>query len=39
MNKHQKAILLLEDGREFCGASFGHIGETSGEVCFNTGMS
>ena len=39
MNKHQKAILLLEDGREFCGTSFGHIGETSGEVCFNTGMS
>ena len=39
MNKHQKAILLLEDGREFCGTSFGHIGETTGEVCFNTGMS
>ena len=39
MNKHQKAILLLEDGREFWGTSFGHIGETTGEVCFNTGMS
>ena len=39
MNEHQKAILLLEDGREFCGTSFGHIGETTGEVCFNTGMS
>ena len=39
MNKHQKAILLLEDGREFSGTSFGHIGETTGEVCFNTGMS
>ena len=39
MNKHQKAILLLEDGRVFNGSSFGHIGETTGEVCFNTGMS
>ena len=39
MNKHQKAILLLEDGRVFNGSSFGYIGETTGEVCFNTGMS
>ena len=39
MNKRTKAILLLEDGRVFNGFSFGHIGETTGEVCFNTGMS
>ncbi len=39
MNKRTKAILLLEDGRVFKGFSFGHIGETTGEVCFNTGMS
>ena len=39
MNKHQKAILLLEDGREFHGAAFGHIGETTGEVVFNTAMT
>ena len=39
MDKRQKAILLLEDGREIHGAAFGHIGETTGEVCFNTGMS
>ena len=39
MNKRKKAILLLEDGRVFNGFSFGHIGETTGEVCFNTGMS
>ena len=40
MDKHQKqAILLLDDGREFYGNSFGHHGETTGEVCFNTGMS
>ena len=34
-----KAILLLDDGRVFKGKSFGHNGETIGEVCFNTGMS
>ena len=40
MDKHQKqAILLLDDGREFYGNSFGHHGEATGEVCFNTGMS
>ena len=39
MNKRTKAILLLEDGLVFNGFSFGHIGETTGEVCFNTGMS
>ena len=38
MNK-SKAILLLDDGRVFKGNSFGHYGETIGEVCFNTGMS
>ena len=38
MNK-SKAILLLDDGRVFKGNSFGHNGETIGEVCFNTGMS
>ena len=39
MKKKKPAILLLEDGRSFEGAAFGHIGETTGEVCFNTGMS
>jgi len=39
MNKEKQAILLLEDGREFHGSSFGYEGETVGEVCFNTGMS
>ena len=33
------AILILEDGRHFDGFSLGKEGETSGEVCFNTGMS
>tara|TARA_A100001011_G_scaffold71076_1_gene72788 strand:+ start:28732 stop:29841 length:1110 start_codon:yes stop_codon:yes gene_type:complete len=37
--KQKPAILLLEDGREFEGFSLGAEGETSGEICFNTGMS
>ncbi len=34
-----KAILVLEDGRTFRGASFGADGETFGEMVFNTSMS
>ncbi len=33
------AVLLLEDGTEFHGKSAGHIGTTTGEICFNTGMT
>lgn len=33
------AILVLEDGRTFIGASFGADGETFGEMVFNTSMS
>ena len=33
------AILVLEDGREFTGKSFGAIGEAFGEMVFNTSMS
>jgi carbamoyl-phosphate synthase small subunit len=32
------AILVLEDGSLFRGRAFGYIGETSGEVVFNTSM-
>ena len=39
MQKEQKAILYLEDGLFFKGNSLGTLGETSGEVCFNTGMT
>ena len=39
MNFSNKAILVLEDGRTFHGASFGAEGETFGEVVFNTSMS
>ncbi|HKD69484.1 MAG TPA: glutamine-hydrolyzing carbamoyl-phosphate synthase small subunit [Candidatus Binataceae bacterium] len=35
----QRAILALADGRIFEGAAFGAIGETVGEVVFNTAMS
>ena len=33
------AKLILEDGTEFCGWSFGYDGETAGEVVFNTAMT
>jgi carbamoyl-phosphate synthase small subunit len=35
----QKAILLLADGTIFHGKSIGISGTTTGEVCFNTGMT
>ncbi|MFN5439670.1 MAG: glutamine-hydrolyzing carbamoyl-phosphate synthase small subunit [Bacteroidota bacterium] len=33
------AVLVLEDGMVFHGKSFGKIGTTSGELCFNTAMT
>ena len=39
LSANKSAVLLLEDGRVFTGNPFGHIGQTIGEVCFNTGMS
>jgi carbamoyl-phosphate synthase small subunit len=33
------AVLLLEDGTVFHGKSAGKIGTTTGELCFNTGMT
>ncbi len=36
---HIAAILLLEDGTVHHGKAFGKIGTTSGEICFNTGMT
>src|ERR1700730_17037592 len=35
----QPAILLLEDGTIHYGSSYGMRGTTSGEICFNTGMT
>src|ERR1700761_5513110 len=33
------AVLLLEDGTVHHGQAFGKTGTTSGEICFNTGMT
>jgi len=38
-HQKQKAILLLEDGKVFEGKAAGKIGTTTGEICFNTGMT
>jgi len=35
----QPAILVLADGHVFHGQAFGKIGTTTGEICFNTGMT
>ena len=37
--KSHPAVLVLEDGMVFYGRSFGKIGTTYGELCFNTGMT
>ena len=39
MSSNKPAVLILADGRTFHGESFGAIVETTGEVCFNTGMT
>ena len=42
MNKYeqgQPAVLLLADGSVFKGKAAGKIGTTTGEICFNTGMT
>jgi len=36
--RRPRAILALEDGAFFRGLSFGRLGETEGEVVFNTGL-
>ena len=36
---NSKAIILLEDGTIFNGESIGINGTTTGEICFNTGMT
>jgi carbamoyl-phosphate synthase small subunit len=39
MSAGKKAVLLLADGTKFTGRAIGKIGTTSGEICFNTGMT
>ncbi len=36
---NKPAILILADGNVFYGKAFGKIGTTTGELCFNTGMT
>lgn len=38
-NSRKQAVLLLEDDNIFYGEAFGKTGITSGELCFNTGMT
>ncbi len=37
--QHKKALVLLEDGTIFHGKSIGIEGTSTGEICFNTGMT
>jgi len=37
--RRQPGLLVLEDGRSFCGTSFGAAGSAFGEAVFSTGMS
>jgi len=39
MHKYKKATLVLEDGSEFTGYSFGFEGSVAGEIVFNTAMT
>jgi carbamoyl-phosphate synthase small subunit len=39
MNSKATAILLLDDGTLYYGKAFGKKGTTTGEICFNTGMT
>jgi carbamoyl-phosphate synthase small subunit len=38
-NNRKPAVLVLEDGSVHHGQAFGKIGTTTGEICFNTGMT
>ena len=38
-NSRPKACLLLSDGTRFDGYAIGKIGTSTGELCFNTGMT
>ncbi len=39
LNPLQKAVLILEDGTTFNGYAMGKKGISTGEICFNTGMT
>ena len=35
----KKAVIVLQDGKVFYGKAAGKVGTTTGEICFNTGMT
>jgi len=39
LKKRPKALLVLEDGSVYRGYAFAHVGQSMGEVVFNTGMT
>lgn len=39
MSSKQTALLVLENGTVITGTAYGKVGTTSGELCFNTGMT
>ena len=39
VTEERKAILVLADGRSWVGKAAGKIGQCTGEICFNTGMT
>lgn len=39
MSKQTKATLILEDGTQYVGTSFGYAGSVAGEIVFNTAMT
>jgi carbamoyl-phosphate synthase small subunit len=39
LKKRPKALLVLEDGSIYRGYAFAHVGQSMGEVVFNTGMT
>ncbi|MBN2177027.1 MAG: glutamine-hydrolyzing carbamoyl-phosphate synthase small subunit [Demequinaceae bacterium] len=39
MTTQDRAVLVLEDGAAFHGLAYGAVGETTGEIVFNTGMT
>src|SRR6187431_1699227 len=39
LHEQKDAYLMLEDGTWYKGIAVGKIGTTSGEICFNTGMT
>ncbi|QXK92420.1 hypothetical protein HL033_03905 [Neoehrlichia mikurensis] len=39
MQNHCNAILVLSDGKYFCGQSIGSKNDAIGEICFTTGMT